>query len=62
MPAEEHEDPTLKFSWTVGGEPAGGTAGSFTFAGESAGRHTVICRVENANGSAEYIWDVEVQG
>ena len=62
MPAEEHEDPTLKFSWSVDGEPAGGVAGSFIFTGEDASRHAVKCRVENANGSTEYTWDIEVRG
>ena len=59
LPVEEREDPTLRFSWTVDGEPMSERGRTMRFEPESVGRHTVTCRVENANRSAAYVWDVE---
>ena len=56
----EAEDPDLRFSWSADGKAMTGEAGSLRFAAETAGRHRVTCRAENANGAAEYTWDVEV--
>ena len=42
------------------GKAIPGEDGSLRFAAETAGRHRVTCRAENANGTAEYTWDVEV--
>ena len=66
LPAEQLEDPTLDFAWTVDEKPsdAAGNAGngaSFAFPEEKPGRHKVTCRAENANGSASYTWDIEVE-
>jgi predicted GH43/DUF377 family glycosyl hydrolase len=61
IPVEEKEDPTLRFSWSVDGEaiPDGGK--SYRFHPDNAGTYTVTCRVENANGSASYTWDIDVK-
>ena len=61
LPVSEGEDPTLRFSWSVDGNVTSEEGRSLRFEGETPGRHTVTCRVENINGSAAYTWDVEVQ-
>jgi predicted GH43/DUF377 family glycosyl hydrolase len=61
IPVEEKEDPTLGFSWSVDGNPVAGGGKSYHFHPHKAGAHTVTCRVENANGSASYTWDIDVK-
>jgi hypothetical protein len=62
LPVAEMEDPSLRFSWSVDGNVTSEQGKSLQFEGEIPGRHTVTCRVDNANGSAAYTWDVEVGG
>lgn len=60
LPVTEIEDPDQRFSWSADGKAMPGDGGSLPFVAEAAGRHRVTCRAENAHGSAEYTWDVEV--
>ncbi len=59
LAADEVDDPDLRFSWTSNGRAIPGNGGSLRFVADSAGRHSVTCRVENGNGSAAYTWEVE---
>ena len=62
LPVSQGEDPTLRFVWTVDGKPQGKTGKSIRFTGDGTGRHSVTCRVQNANGSDTYTWDIQVEG
>lgn len=60
LEAEEHKDPTLRYTWSINGEPTTGNAASLPFSARESGTHDVTCRVQNANGSAAYTWKLTV--
>ncbi len=59
LPADEVEDPGLRYSWTSNGRAITGNGGTLRFVADRAGRHSITCRVENGNGSAAYTWEVD---
>ncbi len=60
LPAEEHTDPTLRYAWTIDGEPHAERSGTLHYSPQEPGSHHVTCQVENANGKAAYTWNLVV--
>ena len=56
LPAQVHTDPTLRYAWSVDGEPRAEPTGTMQFCAQTGGTHHVTCQVENANGNATYTW------
>ena len=56
LDAIAHTDPTLRYTWSVDGEPRAEPTGTMQFCAQTGGTHHVTCQVENANGNATYTW------
>ena len=62
LDATAHPDPTLRYAWSIDGEPLPEGGDTLRFRAPEGGTHYVKCQVENANGNAEYSWKVVVGG
>ena len=60
LDAAEHEDPTLRYEWSVDGETLPERGGALRFATQEPGARHVTCRVANANGAIAYTWKIVV--